>query len=396
MEIRIGFLTGQAIDLLISRNEISASFFQDEAMRLAVQCREMARRFESGGRLLAIGRGPHATDAQHVSVEFVHPVIVGKRALPAVDASPYFDGRLRLPVGEHDILMGFGPPGGDPEVEAELARAHERGILTFALPGGVGHYATTAPSADPFIHQELIEVLYHTLWETVHVFFEHREMGHDVGESSFLYPFLGTARQDTSAVLEDVAASIEGKAGEVEQLRIAVAEKGSDDLARAAVALHERVLAGGKLLTFGNGGSATDANDFAFDCVIPPKRMEPIPALSLSLEPANLTAVANDVGVEATFLRQLIAHSGPRDIAVAFSTSGGSENIIAALREAQKRGLLTIAFLGYDGGEIARKKLADFALVVDSDHIPRIQEVHASMYHTLRELIDTVRIHGVT
>ena len=291
MEIRMGFLTGQAIDLLISRNETSASFFQEEAMRLAVHCREMADRFESGGRLLAIGRGPHATDAQHVSVEFVHPVIVGKRALPAIDATPYFDGRLRIPIGEHDILMGLGPPGGDPEVEAELARCHERGFLTFALPGGVGHYATPAPSADPFIHQELIEILYHTLWETVHVFFEHREMGHDVGESSFLYPFLGSARQDTSAVLEDVAASIETKAGEVERLRIDVAENGSDDLVRAAVAVNERLLAGGKLLMFGNGGSATDANDFAFDCVMPPTEMEPIPALSLSLEPANLTAV---------------------------------------------------------------------------------------------------------
>lgn len=396
MELRMGFLTGQAIDLLISRNDTSSSFFQEEAMRLAVQCREMADRFESGGRLLAIGRGPHATDAQHISVEFVHPVIVGKRALPAIDATPYFDGRLRIPIGEHDILMGLGPPGGDPEVEAELAHCHERGILTFALPGGVGHYATPAPSADPFIHQELIEILYHTLWETVHVFFEHREMGHDVGESSFLYPFLGSARQDTTAVLEDVAASIETKAGEVERLRIGVAEDGSDDLVRAAVAVNARLLEGGKLLMFGNGGSATDANDFAFDCVMPPTEMEPIPALSLSLEPANLTAVANDIGVEATFLRQLIAHGRSRDVAVAFSTSGGSANIIAALKEARKRGLLTIAFLGYDGGEIARKKLADFALVVDSDHIPRIQEVHASMYHTLRELIETVRIHGVT
>lgn len=125
---------------------------------------------------------------------------------------------------------------------------------------------------------------------------------------------------------------------------------------------------------FGNGGSATDANDFAFDCVMPPTRMEPIPAFSLSLEPANLTAVENDVGVEATFLRPLIAHGRSRDVAVAFSTSGGSANIIAALKEARKQGLLTIAFLGYDGGEIARKKLADFALFVDSDYIPAFRK----------------------
>jgi len=396
MEIRTGFLIGQAIDELISRNKISAAFFQEEAMRLAVECREMAARFVSGGRLLAFGRGPHATDAQHVSVEFVHPVIVGKRALPALDSTPYFDGRMFIPIGARDILMGFGPPGGDPEVEAELARFHEKGILTFALPGGVGHYATPAPSSDPFIHQELIEVLHHTLWETVHVFFEHREMGRDVGESDFLYPFPGTAGNDTSQVLDDAASSIEAKASEVSRLRVEIAEDGSDLLARAAVAMYARVREGGKILTFGNGGSATDANDFAYDCMIPPSGMEPIPAISLSLEPANLTAVADDVGVESVFLHQLFAHGRSKDVAVAFSPSGGSENVMSCLKDARKRGLLTIAFLGYDGGEIGRKSLADFAFVVHSTHIPRIQEVHASMYHVLRALLESIRIHEVT
>jgi D-sedoheptulose 7-phosphate isomerase len=72
---------------LLSRNEIAAAFFAREAIRLAEACREMSARFLSGGRLLAFGRGPYATDAQHVAVEFVHPVIVGKRALPAIDVS---------------------------------------------------------------------------------------------------------------------------------------------------------------------------------------------------------------------------------------------------------------------------------------------------------------------
>ena len=108
------------------------------------------------------------------------------------------------------------------------------------------------------------------------------------------------------------------------------------------------------------------------------------------MEPANLTAIANDVGVELIFLRQLIAHSRPEDVAVAFSTSGGSKNIIAALQEARKRGLATVALLGYDGGEILRRNLADFSLVVRSDYIPRIQEVQASIYHVLRQELENL------
>jgi D-sedoheptulose 7-phosphate isomerase len=78
---------------------------------------------------------------------------------------------------------------------------------------------------------------------------------------------------------------------------------------------------------------------------------------------------------------------------VAISTSGGSRNLIAALAEAKKLRLLTIALLGYDGGEIKRKKLADFPIVVEADYIPRIQEVQASVYHTMREALEVTRRH---
>jgi D-sedoheptulose 7-phosphate isomerase len=96
------------------------------------------------------------------------------------------------------------------------------------------------------------------------------------------------------------------------------------------------------------------------------------------MEPANLTAIANDVGVDVIFLRQLIAHARPEYVAIAISTSGGSRNLILALEEARKRGLLTVALLGYDGGEILRRGLADFPLIMRSDYIRRIQEVQAS------------------
>ena len=172
----------------------------------------MSERFLKGGRLLAFGRGPYATDAQHVSVEFVHPIIVGKRALPALDLSLLFRPWLDAILRAEDIVMGFGPPAGDPEVSSVLATAHARGAMTMALPGGTGSYSMEPPSPNPFLHQELIEILYHTLWETVHVFFEHRELGGDVGASGFLYPFLGDEKQQTGGLLDEVA-SIDSRQG---------------------------------------------------------------------------------------------------------------------------------------------------------------------------------------
>lgn len=382
------FDANDVCDALLRRNDVSGPFFQREARRLAEACRSMSARFENGGRLLALGRGPYATDAQHVAVEFVHPVIVGKRALPALDLSAYLGGGLPSFVRPHDMVMGFGPPGGDPDVESELKKLAATGVFTFALPGNSGDYAVASPSDDPFIHQELFEVLYHTLWETVHVFFEHRELGHDVGESSFLYPFLGESKQDTSTIIDEVAASIVEKAAEDERLRSDVADGLSDALAAAAATVREAIQDGGQIVALGNGGSATDANDFAIDCMHPPKPLRPVPAISLAAEAANLSAIANDIGGEAIFLRQLIAQAHERDVVVAFSTSGSSKNIVAALEESRKRGLSTIAFVGYDGGEIAARGLADHLLTVRCDYIPRIQEVHASMYHVLRETID--------
>src|ERR1700747_2391430 len=113
-------LTADIEERLFLRNEIIEGFFSREARHLAEICQEMSKRFLRGGRLLAFGRGPCATDAQHVSVEFVHPVIVGKRALPALDLSIAFEPWLRAILKPDDIVMGFGPPEGDPEVAVAL------------------------------------------------------------------------------------------------------------------------------------------------------------------------------------------------------------------------------------------------------------------------------------
>jgi D-sedoheptulose 7-phosphate isomerase len=384
-------LTAQIEQRLLARNRVFESFFALEASRLAEACREMSERFLRGGRLLAFGRGPYSTDAQHVSVEFVHPVIVGKRALPALDLSIAFEPWLKTLVQADDMVMGFGPPEGDPEVWAALNAASQRKAMTFALPGAEGSYFCNPATQNAFIHQELIEILYHTLWETVHVFFEHRELGHDVGEAGFLYPFLGREKQQTLDVVAEVGASIQMKVHDDALLRAQVAKEESEKIGNAAMAIRERIERGGKLILFGNGGSATDANDLAIDCVMPPGRYEPIPAISLSMEPANLSAIANDVGTELIFQRQLIAQARPNDVAIGISTSGGSKNIVMALEEARKRNLLTVALLGYDGGEVVRRRLADFPLIVRSDYIPRIQEVQASIYHLIREALEGLR-----
>jgi D-sedoheptulose 7-phosphate isomerase len=381
-------LATQIENRLVARNQVFDSFFAAQANRLAEACREMSERFLRGGRLLAFGQGPYVTDAQHVSVEFVHPVIVGKRALPALDLSLAFRPWLKTLVQAEDIVMGFGPPEGDAEVWTALEDARQRHAMTFALPGTEGSYFCNAGTQDAFLHQELTEVLYHTLWETVHVFFEHRELGHDVGEAAFLYPFLGKEKQETLDVVEQVATSILMKVRDDALLRERVAKEETEKIRNAAKTIRERLARGGKIILFGNGGSATDANDFAIDCVMPPAGFKPIRAISLSMEPANLSAIANDVGTELIFQRQLIAQAKPDDVAFGISTSGGSKNIVMALEEARKRDLLTVALLGYDGGEVLRRGLADFPLIVRSDYIPRIQEVQASIYHILRETLE--------
>jgi D-sedoheptulose 7-phosphate isomerase len=389
-------LASQVEERLLRRNQIVEQFFSREAFRLAVACRSMSERFVQGGRLLAFGRGPYATDAQHVSVEFVHPVIVGKRALPALDISMMFRPWLETILHSEDVVMGFGPPAGDDEVRSAIEFAQSRNALTFSLPGAEAdattenNYAVVAFTEDAFIHQEIIEILYHVLWESVHVFLEHRELGHQVGEAGFLYPFLGQERQKTGDLLSQVATSIGMKAQDDSKLRAQVAREQSETITGAAIAIHECLRRGGKLIIFGNGGSATDANDWAIDCVLPPGDYRVIPAVSLSLEPANISAIANDVGTDVIFLRQLIAHARPEDVAIGISTSGGSRNIIMALEEARKRNLLTVALLGYDGGEIKRRRLADFPIVVQCDYIPRIQEVQASIYHVMREMLEVL------
>jgi D-sedoheptulose 7-phosphate isomerase len=304
-----------------------------------------------------------------------------------MDLSPMLDTAVETLIRPEDIVMGFGPPEGDALVASVLRTARSIGAMTFALPGCDADYSIATFSPDPFLHQEMIEILYHTLWETVHVYLERNELVSEAGAAGFLYPFLGNAALAEDPTME-VAESIRMKVRNDAQLRERVVAEECGRIEAACHAIAAQVRLSGKLLLFGNGGSATDANDWVYDCVRPPTGMRPIPAVSLSSEPAVLTAIANDVGMDAVFLRQLIAHARPNDVVVGISTSGGSRNIIAAFEEARRRGLITVALLGYAGGEVVRRQLADFPIVVRCDYIPRIQEVQASIYHAMREAVE--------
>ncbi len=385
---------------LAERTRANAEFFEAEAERLARLCHAMAERFARGGRLIALGRSPAArSDARHVAVEFVHPVIVGKRALPAIglagEGGPLVD-QLALAARPDDIAIAFGADEDGGEAGQALALARERGCLTLAFAPVGAEYEFQPPARDPSIRQELVETLYHVLWELVHVFFDHRGLlegrsaraTHDTGASSFLYPFLGEQEHDLEAVVEDVRRSVLAKADEVGELRAQTLTENRDELGAAAAELRAALDAGGCLLALGNGGSATDAMDAVADFRLPPDPgWRPRHAMDLTEDPAILTAIANDIGTEAIFARQVIAHGREGDALLAISTSGNSANVIAALAEARRRGLLTLALVGYDGGRVAAERLADHVVVTRSEHIPRIQEAQASAYHLLRELV---------
>jgi D-sedoheptulose 7-phosphate isomerase len=137
----------------------------------------------------------------------------------------------------------------------------------------------------------------------------------------------------------------------------------------------------------GNGGSATSAADLVAELLSPPGDGQPLPALCLTNDVAVLTGVANDVSFDDVFVRQVIALGRPRDVALAVSTSGNSENLVRGLREAARRGMGTIALCGYDGGRIAREAAVDHCFIVRSSSVHRIQEVQMTVYHLLEELV---------
>ncbi|MGZ6578647.1 MAG: SIS domain-containing protein [Solirubrobacteraceae bacterium] len=382
-----------------ARTEANREFFARESERLALLCHGMAERFARGGRLIATGRSPTArSDARHVAVEFVHPVIVGKRALPAIGLAAEggsLAAQLELLAGPDDIVIAFGAAS---DAASTVRAGRARGCLTIAFAHAGADWEFEAPTADRYVAQELVETLYHVLWELVHVFFEHRGLlegrterrTHDAGASSFLYPFLDERESELEPVLEDVRRSVLMKADEIGALREQTLTENRSALVDAAAALRRCFDRGGKLLALGNGGSATDAMDVVADFRAPTDAGPARPAIDLPEDTGILTAIATDIGVDAIFSRQVIAYGGAGDALLALSTSGNSVNVIEALAEARRRDLETIAMVGYDGGRVSSERLADHVVITRSEHIPRIQEAQAGAYHCLRELVEQV------
>lgn len=356
-------------------------FFESHGARVAECCRRMADHFNRGGSLYVMGEGAQASDAQHVAVEFVHPVIVGKRALPAVWVQD-------VAASPCDIVMALATDAVPPLITAALTAARERGALTILITGGVPRAEPAADchfriaDANPLVVQEVSETLYHVLWELVHVFFE--------TDDAHLVAFLPRAAASTQQVdlIAEVRDSTLAKAREVCALRAAIEDRFGARIVEAGRAIADRIRANGKLLTFGNGGSATDAQDVAADCFAPQlpgwRRLR---AMALTNDVSVITAIGNDVGFDHVFARQIIAFGRSADVAIGFSTSGASRNLAAAMTEARSRGLLTIALSGGDGGEMARSSAVDFCFTAPSDHLPRIQEAHATIWHALLSVV---------
>jgi D-sedoheptulose 7-phosphate isomerase len=450
------------VDRIAQRERVVRGLFEREAANLARACHAMARSFSRGGTLIPFGTGPAATDAAHAAVEFMHPVIVGKRALPAIAPSNHPTGGATLArlARPDDIALAISHGRPDAEIGEFLAEARRRGLLTIAMSGdgvsvGDAEHTFAVESDDGTIIQEAQETAYHVLWELVHVFFEHPGLlddacitcgdvavqarvvalkngtatiekdgaredvaidlveGVEIGDqllchagvalekvpggveesrapagseanggddpTGFLYPFLEREETDLDAVLADVEASTRRKAEDVIELRAAI---DTDAVTACAVAVRERLERGGHLIAFGNGGSSTDAQDLAGDALA-----LGWPAVCLTDDVATVTAVGNDVGFDKAFARQLIPLGRAHDVAVAISTSGNSDNLIAGLEEARRRHMLTVGIAGYDGGRMAQLGWLDHLFIVGSDYIPRIQEAQATIYHLLLDAI---------
>ncbi len=318
---------------------------------------KLARVFTDGGRLVvrAPGRDDHA---HHVAVEFVHPVIAGARPLPAAVAGPEQLTAAERPGYCHLLI---GSPDGRP--------AH-----------------LWIPAAD--LTDAEVMIGYHLLWELVQVALEHPGLVGGIaapgGDSTgFLYPFLDAGEQDEASLRAALAVSARSKQAKSKLLAEAALRANRDALRAAAAAVAGAVGKGGRVLTMGNGGSATDAARLA-------RLLEArgVPAHCLAADYAVLSAMANDLGAERLFSRQLEALARAGDVLIGCSTSGASANLLAAFDRAAALRTTAVGISGYGGGSMRGLSSVDHCLCVDSDSVHRIQEAQAAL---ITELCDLIR-----
>lgn len=206
-----------------------------------------------------------------------------------------------------------------------------------------------------------------------------------------LYPFLHDRKQDPEALHRSLLESVRQKAGHSVEVKQRFFEENGEQVVEAARAVADVYRRGGRMYSMGNGGSSCDAAHFAVEFLHPITAGRPaLTATNLAADEAMMSAVGNDVGFDHVFVRQVIALCRPEDGLVGFSTSGNSKNLINAYAKAKEMGLTTIGLAGGEGGEMASSEDVDQCLVVNTDSIHRIQEVHVATYHIIWDLVHTL------
>ena len=206
-----------------------------------------------------------------------------------------------------------------------------------------------------------------------------------------LYPFLHGEKKDPAQENAVLLESVKQKAEHSLSVKQAFFKKNAQAIVDTAKAIAQVYMNNGRMLSMGNGGSSCDAAHFAVEFQHPVTTGRPaLSVLNLVMDTAMISAVANDVGIKHVFTRQLEAHGMKNDGLIGFSTSGNSENILAAYAKAKQIGITTLGLAGGNGGEMKNSGLVDYCLVVETDSIHRVQEVHVASYHILWDLVHTL------
>ncbi len=206
-----------------------------------------------------------------------------------------------------------------------------------------------------------------------------------------LYPFLHGEKKDSDSENAVLLESVRQKSQYSIDVKQEFFAKNAQLLVDAAHAVAGVYINQGRLFTMGNGGSSCDASHLAVEFQHPVTTGRPaLPAMNLCMDTAMVSAVSNDIGVQHVFSRQINAHGRTGDGLAGFSTSGNSSNLLQGFQKAREMGLMTLGFAGGDGGEMKNSGLLDYCLVVETDSIHRVQEVHVACYHILWDLVHTL------
>ncbi len=209
--------------------------------------------------------------------------------------------------------------------------------------------------------------------------------------SEVFYPFLHEENKPPQELMAALKFSMLEKARDSAEIKIRFFQENQEPILAASLAMAMAFHRGRKLMICGNGGSATDAQHVAVEFMHPiTVGRKALPAICLTNDMAMITAVANDVGFEDAFARQIIALAQEGDVLLAISTSGNSKNLLHAFETARRLKLITIGFSGNDGGEMAnmsREGLLDFCFTVPTSSVHRMQETHVALYHILWDMV---------